>query len=209
MMDLEQYINLHTSQESTLLEALQRETHLKVLQAHMISGKVQGRLLAMISKIIKPQYILEIGTFTGYSALCLAEGLQENGELHTIEVNDELEEIITRYIRQARQEERIKLHWGQALEIVPKLPYTFDLTFIDADKLAYPEYYEIVLAKTRKGGSILIDNVLWKGKVLDIAHNQDKKTLALHALNELITQDERVENVLLPLRDGLMWVMKK
>lgn len=208
-MDLEKYLDLHTSQESSLLEALQRETHLKVLQPHMVSGKVQGRLLAMMAKIIQPQYILEIGTFTGYSALCLAEGLQENGELHTIEVNDELAEITTRYIRQARLEERIILHQGQALDIIPKLPFTFDLTFIDADKLAYPQYYELALAKTRKGGSILIDNVLWKGKVLDIATNQDKKTLALHAFNELVTKDERVENVLLPLRDGLMWVMKK
>ncbi len=208
MMTQEAYIALHTSSESALLQALQRETHLKVLQPHMISGTVQGRLLAMLSKIINPTYILEIGTFTGYSMLCLAEGLTPHGQLHTIEVNDELEEIIRRHIRQASLEAHITLHIGQALEIIPTLSATFDLVFIDADKLAYPQYYELVLAKTRAGGSILIDNVLWKGKVLDLDTHQDKKTKALHAFNQLVTQDTRVENVLLPLRDGLMWVRK-
>jgi predicted O-methyltransferase YrrM len=208
-MELDQYIEQHTSPAGELLEALQRETYLKVLQPHMISGKTQGRLLAMIAKIIQPKYILEIGTFTAYSTLCLAEGLRPDGKLHTIEVNDELQEMITRYIRQAKREAQITLHIGQALEVIPTLDCTFDLAFIDADKLAYPQYYELVLAKMRQGGSILIDNVLWKGKVLDLPANKDKKTQALHVFNEMVTQDSRVENVLLPLRDGLMWVMKK
>ncbi len=208
-MDLDQYITAHTASAGELLDALQRETYLKVLQPHMISGKVQGRLLAMISKIIQPKYILEIGTFTGYATLCLAEGLRADGHLHTIEANDELQEIITRYIKQAQREAQITLHIGQALDIIPALACTFDLTFIDADKLAYPQYYELALAKTRQGGTILIDNVLWKGKVLDLTNHKDKKTLALHAFNEMVTADSRVENVLLPLRDGLMWVIKK
>jgi len=208
-MNLDDYLSAHTTAESSLLQTLQRETYLRVLQPHMISGVVQGRLLAMLSKIIRPQYILEIGTFTGYAMLCLAEGLQPNGRLHTIEVNDELEEMIQKYIIKAGLEAQITLHLGQALHIIPTLPYTFDLVFIDADKLAYPQYYELALAKTRKGGSILIDNVLWKGKVLDLNTHKDKKTQALHAFNEMVTKDERVENVLLPLRDGLMWVIKK
>ena len=207
-MELEKYLENYSSPESEILRELQRETYLKILQPHMISGAVQGRLLAMIAKIIQPQYILEIGTFTGYAALCLAEGLRPEGQLHTIEVNDELEELIKRYIAAAGQEGKVVLHVGKALDIIPALPYTFDLVFIDADKLAYPQYYELALAKTRQGGSILIDNVLWKGKVLDLAQHKDKKTQALHAFNEMVTQDTRVENVLLPLRDGLMWVRK-
>jgi predicted O-methyltransferase YrrM len=208
-MDLDQYLDQHTSPEGALLEALQRETHLKVLQPHMISGKVQGRLLAMIAHIIQPRYILELGTFTAYSTLCLAEGLHPEGHLHTIEVNDELEEMIRYYIQKAELETKITLHLGQALDIIPTLPDGIDLAFIDADKLAYPQYYEMILQKLTKGGSILIDNVLWKSKVLNLEANTDKKTKALHTFNEFVTQDQRVENVLLPLRDGLMWVRKK
>jgi predicted O-methyltransferase YrrM len=208
-MDLESYLEAYSSPESPILQALQRDTFAKVLQPHMISGKVQGRLLAMLSKIIMPKFALEIGTFTGYSALCLAEGLAPDGQLHTIEVDDELEDLIRGYVKRAGFEDKITLHIGQALNIIPSLPFVLDLTFIDADKLAYPQYYEMVLEKTRTGGSILIDNVLWKGKVLDLQQNKDKKTQALHAFNELVTNDERVENVLLPLRDGLMWVIKK
>ena len=208
-MTLDQYLDQNTSPESALLQALQRETHLKVLQANMLSGSVQGRLLAMIAKVTNAQQILEIGTYTGYSMLCLAESLGENGQLHTIEVNLEREQIIRKYINLAGLEAKITLHLGQATAIIPILPHNFDLVFIDADKLGYPQYYELALTHTRQGASILIDNVLWKGKVLDLDNNQDKKTKALHAFNQYVQEDMRTENVLLPLRDGVMWVRKK
>jgi caffeoyl-CoA O-methyltransferase len=206
---LDKYILQHTSPEPELLKALSRETHLKVLQPHMISGAVQGQLLKMISLMLRPKYILEIGTFTGYSAICLAEGMVEFGQLHTIDVDEELETIARKYFAIAGLQDKITLHIGNALEIIPALDIRFDLVFIDADKLNYANYFDLVLPKVRQGGMLLIDNVLWKGKILELEKNQDKKTKAIHAFNQKIQADERVENVLIPLRDGLLMVRKK
>jgi predicted O-methyltransferase YrrM len=206
---LEQYLSEHSTTETAVLQALNRETHLKVLQPNMLSGQVQGQFLKMISQMICPKYILEIGTYTGYSAICLAEGLQAGGHLHTIDVNEEMKSITQKYFDLAGLTAKITLHIGDALEIIPQLDFIFDLVFMDADKLNYPNYFDLALPKVRQGGVILIDNVLWKGKILDLETNNDKKTLAMHAFNQKTQADERVENVILPLRDGVMMVRKK
>ncbi len=174
----------------------------------MLSGRLQGQLLSLLSKIIAPRTILEIGTFTGYSAICLAQGLRPNGQLHTIELDDELEGIIQKYLRQANLQQQVKVLFGDARTIIPTLPDTFDLVFIDADKAGYAEYYDLVINKIPSGGVILADNVLWKGKVVaDAPH--DKKTAVIDAFNKKILADERVENILLPLRDGIMMIRKR
>jgi predicted O-methyltransferase YrrM len=207
---IQEYCDQHTSPESLLLKQLNRETHANVLQPRMLSGHFQGRLLSMVSKMIKPTHILEIGTYTGYSALCLAEGLTDVGLLITIDVNAEREEMVNRYIAEAGQQQRIQHIIGDALNIVKTLPHTYDLIFIDADKPNYIRYYEMAIEKLNVGGYMLIDNILWSGKVVDEKElAKDKDTQILHALNELVQQDERVENVLLPVRDGLMVVRKK
>lgn len=206
---LEQYLEAHTSPENEILAALNRETHSKVLSPRMLSGHTQGRFLSMVSNMIRPKNILEIGTYTGYSALCLAEGLAEGGKLHTIEVNPERELIIQKYIKQANLEHQIKLHIGDALEIIPTLDSSFDLVFIDADKKNNLTYYEMLLPKLPKGGFLLIDNVLWSGKVLSENQKKDSKTQSLQTFNQRIQEDNQVENILLPLRDGLMLVRKK
>jgi len=208
--ELDNYVHHHSKAESDLLNELNRETYLKVLQPRMLSGHVQGRILSMYSKLIQPNCILEIGTYTGYSALCLAEGLANGGTLHTIEKNEELQPIINRYIERAGFNDRIKLHIGDALPIIESMDTTFDLVFIDADKTNYLNYYKAVLPKMKSGGCIIADNVLWSGKVLDEKElKNDPDTSLLNEFNKAVTADDRVENVLLSVRDGLMVIRKK
>jgi predicted O-methyltransferase YrrM len=205
---IESYCESHTSTESDLLYRLNRETHIKMMNPRMLSGQLQGGLLTMISKMIKPLNILEIGAFTGYSALCLAKGLQPNGELHTIEIDVELEEIITKYFNLSAHKEKLHLHIGNALEIIPALRKTWDLVFIDAEKTEYLQYYEMVLPHVRKGGYLLVDNVLWNGKVIEPLAKNDIETQAIVAFNHFIQNDPRVNNLLLPIRDGLLLIEK-
>jgi caffeoyl-CoA O-methyltransferase len=204
--ELQRYAERHTSPESSLLEKIDRDTHAQVLMPRMLSGQLQGRFLAMISHIIKPRTILEIGTYTGYSALCLAEGLADGGTLITIDKNEELEDRVRSYFEQAGMTSRIDYRIGDATQIVPTLKMTFDLVFIDADKENYSNYYDMVIDKLNLNGIILADNVLWSGKVLD--ENPDKDTRAIIAFNKKVTEDPRVENVLLPIRDGIMMIRK-
>jgi len=200
---LENYITNHSEAEPELLRNLTRETHLKVIQPRMITGHYQGRVLSMLSKLIRPNNILEIGTYTGYSALCLAEGLQPEGQLHTIEINEELEDIQRRYFDKSTYASQIISHIGDALSLVPKMDLDFDLVFIDAGKTDYDTHFENSLKKMNPGGIILSDNVLWSGKVATIASFADKVTKALQAYNKKLMQDPRVETVILPVRDGL------
>ena len=201
--DLENYIAQHSQAEPELLAALNRETHLKIMQPRMLSGHFQGRVLSMLSKIIRPNQILEIGTYTGYAALCLAEGLHPNGQLHTIELNDELSVIQQKYFNLSPYKNQIKPYYGNAREIIPSLDIMFDLVFIDADKESYATYFDLILPKMNKGGIILSDNVLWSGKVVEPVKANDKSTQAIMAYNQKINEDPRVETVLLPIRDGL------
>jgi len=200
---LESYIANSSEDEPELLQELTRETHLKVIQPRMITGHFQGRVLSMLSKIINPKYILEIGTYTGYSALCLAEGLQKEGKLHTIEVNEELQQMQRKYFDKSGFGPQIIQHIGDALDIVPSLNQTFDLVFIDAQKVNYDAYFETVIKKTKPGSIILSDNVLWSGKVVEPLKKSDKATAALLEYNQKLKADPRVETVLLPIRDGL------
>lgn len=201
--DLERYAEQHSQQEPPLLAALVRETHLRVLQPRMLSGHLQGRLLSVLSKLLAPSYIVEIGTFTGYATLCLAEGLAPLGRLHTIEANEEYEDIQNKYFGQSPYREQIVKHFAPALEVLPTLPDAIDLVFIDADKKNYLNYLEAVLPKMRVGGVILSDNVLWSGKVVEPVKDNDKHTQVLMAYNERLATDPRLETVLLPIRDGL------
>ena len=206
--DILTYIENYSSPESEVLKKLNRETNAKVLMPRMLSGHFQGRVLSMISHMLRPKSILEIGTFTGYSALCLAEGLANEGKLITIDINEELENLILKYIREAGMHDKIILKIGNALEIISHLQSEFDLVFIDADKINYLRYYQMVFDKVKKGGIIIADNVLWSGKVADTNQKIDKDTKAIMEFNEFIQKDKRVENVLLPVRDGLMIVRK-
>lgn len=206
--ELQQYVTDHSSTVSPLLAQIDRETHLEVLQPRMLSGHFQGRVLSMLSHLLRPTHILEIGTYTGYSALCLAEGLAPDGKLLTIDINEELEQRVRGYFEASAYAEQIEYRIGNAAQIIPTLQTAFDLIFIDADKQQYPLYYTQALEKLKSGGFILIDNVLWSGKVLDSKY-QDKDTTLLRELNLQISQDERVEKVLLPLRDGLYLIRKK
>ena len=201
--DLENYVANHSQQEPELLVKLNKETHQKILQPRMLSGHFQGRVLSMLSKIINPKSILEIGTYTGYAALCLAEGLQENGTLDTIDINEELEEIQQKYFDLSEFSNQITQHIGDAIEIIPTLNKKFDLVFIDADKENYINYFHLIVPLMNKGGIILSDNVLWSGKVLEEVKANDKSTQILLDYNRIINEDERVETVLLPIRDGL------
>lgn len=201
--ELEQYVEQHSQQEPELLVQLFRETHQKVLQPRMLSGHFQGRVLSMLSKIIAPKTILEIGTYTGYAALCLAEGLTKNGILHTIDIKEELVAIQKKYFDLSPWKNQIKPHLGNALEIIPTLNTTFDLVFIDADKENYIHYFNLIVPMMNPGGIILSDNVLWSGKVLEELNPKDTSTKILVAYNQIINQDPRVETVLLPIRDGL------
>lgn len=206
--ELTEYAEAHTKEESPVLRELNRETNAKVLQPRMLSGHLQGRLLSMISNMIQPKQILEIGTYTGYSAICLAEGLQKDGMLHTVEVNEELAEMIQTYFAKADVADKIRLYLGDAAEIIPQINETFDLVFIDADKEGYSKYYDLAFKMLRKGGFIIADNVLWSGNVLQDPALMDTDTRAIVEFNEKVQNDDRVENVLLPVRDGLMIVMK-
>ncbi len=200
---IEQYATDHSENEPQILQELTRETHLKVIQPRMLSGHFQGRFLSLISKMIAPKAILEIGTYTGYSAISMAEGLQADGVLHTIDVNEELEEIQQKFFEKSGNGNRIIQHIGDAKEIVPRLDVKFDMVFIDADKKNYPAYFDIIIEKMNPGGVILSDNVLWSGKVVEEVKGNDKQTLALLAYNKKLKEDPRVETVLLPIRDGI------
>jgi len=206
--ELDEYCVGHTSTENEILNKLNRETHAKVLQPRMLSSHFQGRFLSMLSHMIRPKNILEIGTFTGYSALCLAEGLQENGKLLTIDVNEELENFVIGFLNQSSLKNKIEFRIGNALDIIPKLTQTFDLVFIDADKLNYHKYYDLVFDKVNQGGYIISDNVLWSGKVFDPS-KKDKDTVSIRAFNKKLHEDPRTENILLPIRDGLIVVRKR
>jgi predicted O-methyltransferase YrrM len=201
--ELEDYIEQHSEKEPDLLAALNKETYQKILLPRMLSGHFQGRVLSMLSKLIRPVNILEIGTFTGYAALCLCEGMQENGQLHTIDIKEELETIQRKYFDKSPWGSQIFQHLGEAMAIIPTLELKFDLVFIDADKENYIHYFELILPKMNKGGIILSDNVLWSGKVLEPLQKNDLSTKVLLEYNELLKNDPRVETVLLPIRDGL------
>jgi caffeoyl-CoA O-methyltransferase len=205
--NIQLYSEQHSSPESELLARLRRETHLNYLYPRMLSGVLQGRLLSMISKLVRPKRILEIGTYTGYAALCLAEGLPPEGILHTIELDPELKSIAERYLQEANAQNKVILHTGAALEIIPTLTEMFDLIFMDAEKYEYAEYFEAVLPKMPSGGLILADNVLWSGQVCNL-EAQDKKTSAVRAFNQKIASDPRVEVILLPIRDGISLIRK-
>lgn len=207
--NIEEYILQHSDEEDPVLSELNRETNLKILRPRMLSGHLQGKVLEMISKMISPEKILELGTYTGYSAICLAKGLKEQGILHSIEINDELEDFILKYVKKANLNDKIKLHFGDARNIIPEINEQFDLVFIDADKREYIEYYNIVFDYVKPGGFILADNVLWSGKVLNMETPDDEYTQGIFAFNELIKNDSRIEKVILPLRDGLTLIRKK
>ena len=206
--NISEYAEKHTQNESELLQKLNRETYAKVIMPRMLSGHLQGRLLSMISKMIRPSAILEIGTFTGYSAICLAEGLPEHGKIISIDVNEELEFWVLEYWEKAGLANKAILKIGNALEIVPKLNEEFDLVFIDADKDNYSNYFDIVIDKVKSGGFILADNVLWSGKVANKPETFDRDTKAIDDFNKKIFNDSRVENILLPIRDGVMIIRK-
>ena len=205
--DIQLYVEKHTNDESDLLKKINRETHAHVLKSRMLSGQVQGRYLSFISKMIRPKAILEIGTYTGYSAICLAEGLQPNGKLITIDINEELESRVRNYFKESDYDSQIDFRIGDARKIIPALTETFDLVFIDADKENYSTYFDLVIDKLPSGGVILADNVLWSGKV--VHPNPDKDTKAILDFNQKIQTDSRVENLLLPLRDGVMMIRKR
>jgi len=200
--DLQHYIETHTSDASALLKKIERDTHAKVLKSRMLSGHVQGRFLSLISQMIQPARILEIGTYTGYSAICLAEGLRPGGELITLDINEELESRVRRYFDESGKGDQIDYRIGDARQIIPALTGKFDLVFIDADKASYSHYFDLVIDKMVVGGYILADNVLWSGKVVDA--KPDKDTEVIRAFNEKVQRDDRVQNLLLPLRDGVM-----
>ncbi len=207
--DLEEYCLKHTSKESNLLEQIDRDTKAKVLNSRMLSGHLQGRFLAMISKMINPTRILEIGTYTGYSALCLAEGLSEGGKLTTIEKNAELENLIRKNLSQSSVPNKIELFIGNALTIIPELKEQYQLVFIDADKENYSTYFEMVWQKLPSGGFVLADNVLWSGKVIEPTVTGDADTVSIKMFNEKIVNNHEAECVLLPVRDGLMLIRKR
>jgi len=208
-MNLEEYILLHSDAEPAYLAKVNRATHVKLINPRMCSGHLQGRVLSLFCHMIQPKLILELGTFTGYSALCMAEALPEDGVLHTIECDDELEDFILKNFAGSEHGCKIKLHIGDALNEIEKLPNSFDLVFIDADKREYLDYYEAVLPKVRPGGFVLADNTLWDGKVLKPVDSNDRQTIEIMRFNDFVAADSRVEKVMLPLRDGLTIIRKK
>jgi len=208
-MNLDEYISKHSDAEPEYLAKINRATHVKLINPRMCSGHLQGRVLSMFCHMIQPNRILELGTFTGYSALCMAEALPEGGVLHTIECDDELEDFILQNFAGSEYADKIQLHIGDALTEIEKLNETFDLVFIDADKREYLDYYEAVLSKLRRGGYIFADNTLWDGKVLKAVEPNDKQTIEIMRFNDFVAADARVEKVILPLRDGLTLIRKK
>ncbi|MBD8349661.1 O-methyltransferase [Dysgonomonas sp. HGC4] len=207
--NIEQYILSHIDEEGELLRNLNRDAHVNLLRPRMISGHLQGRLLKMFCRIVQPKYILEIGTYTAYATLCLAEGADDNAEIHTIEVNDELEDFIMKHLHKSKLKDKIHLHIGDAIQIIPTIDCIFDLVFIDANKRHYCEYYDLIFDKVRSGGLIIADNTLWDGKVLESPHPTDKQTIGIQAFNDMLEKDNRVEKVILPIRDGLTLIWKK
>lgn len=207
--ELDKYILDHIDSEDEVLKELDRETNLNILGARMISGHLQGQVLTMLSKIIQPKTILEIGTFTGYSAICLSKGLQKNGKLITIEINDELESFAAKYFEKAGVKEIIEQRIGSALEIIPTLDESFDLVFIDANKREYTKYFKLVFDKIRSGGLIIADNTLWNGKILETLSAGDRQTSEIINFNSYIKNNKRVEKVILPLRDGMTVIRKR
>ena len=205
---IEDYIRKNSSKEPEILKDLNKETYLKVLNPRMLSGHIQGRFLSIITKLIKPKKILEIGTYTGYSAICMAEGLIENGIIHTIDINEELVSIQNKYFAKSKCNNSIIQHVGDARNIIKSINEKFDLVFLDADKENYIEYYELVIEKVKKGGLIIADNVLWTGKVVEPDKDDDELTQYLIDFNKMINEDDRVENIILPLRDGLNIILK-
>jgi len=205
---IEAYVLSRTQDEQEVLKKLNRETHSKVLMPRMLSGHLQGQVLQMLSHMINPSRILEIGTYTGYSAICLAMGMQTTGKLYTIDINEELEPMVRKYFQEAGLESKITYTLGNAIDIIPSLDESFDIVFIDADKVNYSNYYNLVFNKVRKGGFIIADNVLWSGKVLDKTATMDADTKAIYDYSNMVQHDSRVENVLFPIRDGLMIARK-
>lgn len=206
---LDDYVCAHTENEPQLLYELNRETHINVLRPRMLSGHFQGRVLSLLSHMIQPKNVLEIGTYTGYSALCFAEGLAEGGKILTLDINEELEDLVNEFIQKSKYKNAIECRICDAMEIIPTLHEEYDLVFIDADKSNYINYYHLVFDKVKKGGYIIIDNVLWSGKVVEEVENGDMDTQTLIDLNKLIHEDNRVQEVLFPIRDGLMIARKK
>ncbi len=206
--ELENYIEAHTTSEDELLYELRRQTYLKVLRPRMISGPVQGQLLTMLCRMIKPGSVLEIGTFTGYASICMARGMESGTHLYTIERDDELEGFIRHYLDRADPEGKIHLHIGDALQVINELDVSFDLVFIDGDKRQYPQYYETVMPRLDPGGYIIADNILWNGKVVDPAAPDDEYTQGILRFNTMVKEDPRTTQVILPVRDGLMMVRK-
>ncbi|MBT7554270.1 MAG: O-methyltransferase [Flavobacteriaceae bacterium] len=200
--DILDYVELNSQQEPTLLKELNKETHLKILNPRMLCGSYQGRVLSIISKIIKPKKVLEIGTYTGYSALCIAEGLDKNGIIHTIDINEELKEIQNKYFKKSGFENQIHQHIGNAIEIIPKINECFDFVYLDADKENYDKYFDLVIDKIVSGGVLISDNVLWSGKVLN-NKNKDLITQKLIEFNQLVKKDKRLDTIILPIRDGI------
>lgn len=208
-MEQEEYILAHGDIEPDYLAKINRKTHLKMINPRMLSGHLQGRVLSMLSKMIQPERILEVGTYTAYSALCLAEGLSAKGKLHTIECDDELEDFIRENIQSSPYQEQIVLHIGDAKKLIPEMDVMFDLVFLDADKREYQVYYDAVFPKLKKGGFMLVDNTLWDGKVLLVQDDKDNQTEAIRKFNDYVAADSRVEKLILPLRDGLTLIRKK
>ena len=207
-MNEEAYILNHIDEESEQLAGLYRKAHIQLVRPRMLAGHLQGRILKMLVRMHRPQRILEIGTYTGYATLCLAEGLPESGEIHTVEIDDEMEDFILQQFEQSELKEKIKLYIGDVREILPRIDGVFDMVYIDGDKREYCEYYDLVFEKVRHGGVILADNTLWSGKVLEKPDHNDKQTLGIIRFNEMIKRDRRIEKIILPLRDGLTVIYK-
>lgn len=205
---IEQYIASHIDPEGEVLQRLNRDAHVNLLRPRMLSGHLQGRFLKMLCRMIRPKSVLELGTYAGYSALCMAEALDADATIDTIEIDDELEDFIRKHLDESPDAHKIRLHFGDALEIIPTLTTTFDLVFIDADKRSYCEYYDAVFDKVAQGGFIVADNTLWDGKVLETPDENDAQTIGILAFNKKIAADQRIEKVILPLRDGITLIQK-
>ncbi len=206
---IDEYILRHIDDEGDYLRALYRDTHVKLLRPRMASGHLQGRILKMFVRMIRPKQVLEIGTYSGYSALCMAEGLEEGALLHTFEINDEQEDFTRPWLEKSPYADKIRFYIGDALQMVPSMDLAFDMAFVDGDKRKYLEYYEMVLAKLNPGGYIIADNTLWDGHVLEAPRDNDKQTLGIMQFNDFVAADKRVEKVIFPLRDGLTVIRKK
>jgi len=207
--NMEDYILSHSDDEGSLLSTLYRDANVNLLRPRMLSGHLQGRILKMFCRMLRPHRVLEIGTYTGYATLCMAEGLEDNALIHTIEINDEMEDFIMKYFPRSPYKDRIKLHFGDALELIPALGETFDMVYIDGDKRQYSDYFETSFPYVRQGGLILADNTLWDGKVIEEVHTSDRQTEEILRFNDKIKKDSRIEKVILPLRDGLTMIWKK